>query len=464
MRPRSLGARLMLAALAGVLAMAILAVLALWRPTPVDSTMMAAELTASAASIAEALQLDAAGQPVVRLQRHRDDIYATMTQDAAYRVLDAEGRSVASSGEGPLLASLQAMPLAVREFSMSGAQGSLTLWTSVRRRALGGHDYTIQVAHSDRLLRTLDRYQDLLYLRAGLVSGLCALGVFWVIVYLTIRHMLRPLHRVSAAAARIEPRNLAARLRTDGLPQEIRPLVDAFNAALTRLEAGYRVQQEFLAAAAHELKTPLALLRAEIELGGASNREMLLRDTDLMARLVHQLLHLAEVSEAQNFRYGAVQPGRVVAEVIDYLARLAEHQKVQLLLLRDDADGTIQADAGALFVLLKNLLENALHHSPAGTVVTVLLHPEGLDVIDQGSGIAEADRELLFQRFRRGAAAFGSGAGLGLAICLEIAIAHGWSLAAAARAPGTGAVFQLRYTAAAPAELRHACVPGSRYV
>ncbi|MEE7546797.1 HAMP domain-containing protein, partial [Xanthomonas sp. Kuri4-1] len=194
----------------------------------------------------------------------------------------------------------------------------------------GGQRYTVQVARSDRMMATLGDYESRLYLRAGLATGLCALAVFCAVVFVTLQRMLRPVRRVSEAAAHIEPRNLSARLQAEGVPSELTPLIEAFNAALARLEAGYRVQQEFLAAAAHELKTPLALLRAEIELGGASQREALLRDTDLMARHVHQLLHLAEVSEGHNYRVAAVDPCRVAADAVAYLERLAARGEVRL--------------------------------------------------------------------------------------------------------------------------------------
>ncbi len=448
MWPRSLSGRLMLATLAGMVAAAGVVAVAMLAARPSVASMMARELAKAADRIDQGLRIDAAGNASVHLDRRKSDIYDAMRKDAAYRVVDAGGRTVASSGEGPLLDALQSMPLAVREFRMPAPDGDMAILADARPVVRDGRRYTVQVARSDRLVLTLDEYEGQLYLQAGLASAACALAVFCLVVFLTVRRMLRPLHEASLAASRIEPRNLTARLRVDGLPGEIRPLVQAFNAALERLEAGYRVQQEFLAAAAHELKTPLALLRTGLELGDAADRKMLLREADLMARHVHQLLHLAEVSEVQNYRFSSFRPDSVAADAIDYLARMAANRSVALVLQGDEADtGTIVADAGAMFVLMKNLLENALNHSPEGGVVTLALDATGFSVADEGPGIDEADRPLLFQRFWRGPRAGHEGTGLGLAICREIALAHGWHIDVAVAAGRKGAVFRVHFDA-----------------
>src|ERR1700721_1937589 len=128
----------------------------------------------------------------------------------------------------------------------------------------------------------------------------------------------------SAAAARIDAQNISQRLSTRSLPNEFLPVVDAFNLTLDRLEKGYIVQRAFLAGAAHELKTPLALIRAQIDLDGTTDREALLRDLDLMARQVNQLLHLAEASETQNYVFELVDVTAVLEDVTDYLRRLGK--------------------------------------------------------------------------------------------------------------------------------------------
>jgi signal transduction histidine kinase len=270
----------------------------------------------------------------------------------------------------------------------------------------------------------------------GIFSAVLIVG-FGLCAYLTLRHALKPLRDISTAAAAISPRSLHARLQTDAVPAEISPLVDSFNRVLARLEQGYRVQQEFLAAAAHELKTPLTLIRGQIELGvDEGSQATLLQDVAHMGRQVQQLLHLAEASEARNYQFTAVDAGKVVAEVMDYLQRLASRHAVRLQAVVEPGVTLQRADRGALFTLLKNLLENAIQHSPGGGVVLLRADANRFSVRDQGPGVPPADLPKLFTRFWRSAERRDLGAGLGLSICHEIATAHGWHLQARRGEPG----------------------------
>jgi signal transduction histidine kinase len=202
------------------------------------------------------------------------------------------------------------------------------------------------------------------------------------------------------------------------------------------------LQQEFLTSAAHELKTPLALIRAQIEIGiDESNRDELLQDVSRMGRQVQQLLHLAEASEPQNYSFEAVKSESLVHEVVNYLERLAVQQGVTIQLVVEPGSLLLHADRGAVFTLLKNLLENAIQHSPAGGVVRLRVAQELISVQNEGPGVAAEDLPRLFTRFWRGKDRRDLGAGLGLSICHEIATVHGWKLQA--RNGETGMVFDL---------------------
>src|SRR5262249_9742580 len=144
----------------------------------------------------------------------------------------------------------------------------------------------------------------------------------------------------------------------------------------------------FLADAAHELKTPLALIRAQIDVDGATDRQALLQDIDRMARQVNQLLHLAEASETQNYVFEAVGLPELAEDVADYLRRLAERHRVYVEVHCAAAATPVKADRGALFMLLKNLVENAIQHSPVGGAVLVSIAADHLSVCDEGPGIA----------------------------------------------------------------------------
>jgi len=221
------------------------------------------------------------------------------------------------------------------------------------------------------------------------------------------------------------------------VPTEIAPLVESFNRVLDRLEQGYRTQQAFLASAAHELKTPLALIRAQIELmEGGEDRRALLNDVQHMTRQVQQLLQLAETSERYNYHFTEVDVAEVAREAVAYLQRMADSGAVSLQAPGHSVSVPWLADRSALFTLLKNLLENAIQHAPPGTSVRVAVGANALTVRDQGPGVSEVDRARMFTRFWRSAARRDHGAGLGLAICQEIAQAHGWTLSVHPAEPG----------------------------
>jgi two-component system, OmpR family, sensor histidine kinase QseC len=302
-----------------------------------------------------------------------------------------------------------------------------------------GRQWVLQFATSERLMKLIQHKFALPYMGIGIgIFSAVLVVAFGLCAYITLRYALKPLRDISEAAAAISPRSLHARLQTEAMPAEISPLVASFNQVLERLERGYRLQQEFLANAAHELKTPLALIRAQIELpiNDTSTRDSLLSDVDYMARQVQQLLLLAEASEANNYKFALVTMQDVVQEVVAYLQRMADTADVRLTVSDTASEVRWQADRGALFTLLKNLLENAIQHAPAKTAVSVEVQGDTVIVRDCGPGVDAAQLPLLFDRFWRGAHRRDHGAGLGLAICQEIALAHRWRLTAEPAEPG----------------------------
>jgi signal transduction histidine kinase len=163
-----------------------------------------------------------------------------------------------------------------------------------------------------------------------------------------------------------------------------------------------------------------------------------------MSRQVQQLLLLAEASEQQNYRFITLDVTEIAAEVVAYLQRMADNRQVTLRLERHIASLTLPADKGALFTLLKNLLENAIQHAPAGSTVAVDVFADNIAVRDHGPGVEEAQLPQLFNRFWRSEQRRDTGAGLGLTICREIALAHGWVLSAHRKQPGL--MFRLQLT------------------
>jgi signal transduction histidine kinase len=134
----------------------------------------------------------------------------------------------------------------------------------------------------------------------------------------------------------------------------------------------------------------------------------------------------------------------VAREVLDHLAFKAQRLDVTLHLQAPAVDVRIEADAGALFVLLKNLVDNALDFAPSESEVRVLLDEAGLTVSDHGPGVLPEHRARVFERFWRAPGQSRPGSGLGLAVVSEIALVHGWTVGYS-EAPGGGALFAVRW-------------------
>ena len=323
-------------------------------------------------------------------------------------------------------------------------------------------------------------------LPVALMAPLLMLVVWWV-----IGRALAPVERVRRQVAARRPGELAA-LPTAGLPAELRPLVDEMNGLLARLADAWDALTHFTADAAHELRSPLAALRLQVQglqrAEGTEARQLaeqrLLGGIDRASRLVGQLLALARqegVAHGAARRRGSPQglqgpqgaqgavdagtpadladssnpsdrasAGRPVDLAALVRAAVAEAQPearrrgIDLQAVLDaspPAAAIADADADALAVLLRNLVENALHYTPEGGRVRVDARPADsgtttdpvaaaadLVVEDSGPGIAPADRQRVLDRFYRVPGAPGHGSGLGLAIVRAIADRHGATL------------------------------------
>lgn len=437
----SLSFKVILAYVAGVVLSVLIIVLVIKGLLAFRSPILLEEdVNQNAEGLGKHLRFDASGAPVGFDEKH-SWVFETMREEVAYRVLDSSGRVVLQSQAGdafwPSSNGQVGAPKPGRlDFTRTGIpfQGA----TAVLEH--GGRQWFFQMANSARLAELLRLEFALPFMGIGIgLFSAVLLFVFGVCAFITMRHVQKPLQALSASAAAISPRSLHARLQSERAPTEIAPLVESFNRVLERLERGYRVQQEFLATAAHELKTPLALIRAQIELTNAGGeRDALLRDVAHMTRQVQQLLLLAEASEANNYGFAPTNVMDVAREAADYLDRIAQAAQVRIELTGPDDPASWNADRGALFTLLKNLLENAIQHAPAGTPVLVEVDAVTLSVRDFGPGVTPDQLPKLFARFWRGAHRRDHGAGLGLAICQEITQAHGWSLAAQRAEPGQG--------------------------
>lgn len=255
-----------------------------------------------------------------------------------------------------------------------------------------------------------------------------------LLVWLAVRATLRPLESLRRAVAERASDDLRP-LPDAGLPRELRPLVNALNQFNERLRGLFERQSQFIADAAHELRTPLAALKARVELGlrtaeptaWRGTLEEAAQNTDKLTHLANQLLSLARIEScARALAEGGAQRldlSLLARELGLALAPLA-HARGIALALEAEQPVWLRGEPTLLNELLCNLVDNALAHTPAGgSVVLRVLAPAVLEVEDDGPGIPEDDREKVFERFYRRSAQ-GAGSGLGLAIVGEICRAH----------------------------------------
>jgi signal transduction histidine kinase len=377
------------------------------------------------------------------------ELYSESYGRYGFAVIDEEGRVVSSSLDGKAAVFPEAARLGHDQFLETRRGGAVIYGASIPK-TIDGQRVWIQVAqdlaHRDVLID--DIVADF-FPRVGWII-LPILLLLLAIDILIFRRVLRPVLQASETAQTIGPARTEVRLPTKGMPREILPLVKAVNQALDRLEQGFRTQREFTADAAHELRTPLAILRARIDtLENAAVREALRRDIAGMSRVVSQLLDIAEL---ENF---VVEPGEkadlqaVAADVAAFIAPLAVAQGKSIALTGAKEPVWIRGNPETLFQAIRNLAENAINHTPAGTAVEIEVEESGvLRVLDDGPGVPESERELIFRRFWRRDRRRPGGAGLGLSIVSRIVEAHAGSIAVENR-KGGGAVFSVRFARAA---------------
>ena len=264
------------------------------------------------------------------------------------------------------------------------------------------------------------------------------------ITYLVSGYALRPLRKFSDQAAQIQAENLTdCRLDEEGVP-EFRRLGESFNRMLDNLSESFSALREFNGSAAHEFRTPLAIMQAQIELYEQEEHENVDQETAEMiammkeqtSRLSHLVKSLLDMSELQTIpRTDPVELQSLIEEVLADLSSLAEKNGVQLMQMKRD-DLIYTGSDILLYRMLFNLTENAIRYNHPGGCVTLSAeenadHNIRITVADTGQGIPKEAQERIFQPFYRvdksRSRAFG-GVGLGLALVQKIAELHGGAI------------------------------------
>ena len=258
-----------------------------------------------------------------------------------------------------------------------------------------------------------------------------------ILAYFVSGRALRPLRSFVAQVEQVQPNNLADMKITEEVLPEFRQFSASFNEMLDRLDEGFSAQRQFTGNAAHELRTPLALMQAQLELFSAEHPDarpetadlirLLREQTERMTQMTKTLLEMSELRSVPCT--DRIELGPMAEEILTDLAPLAEKKGIALVC---DGDGVMTGSDTLIYRLLFNLTENAIRYNrPNGTVRISIAEEETQIVVrvaDSGCGIPEEYRRSIFQPFFRvdksRSRAYG-GVGLGLSLVWEIARLHG---------------------------------------
>ncbi|RJE77551.1 two-component sensor histidine kinase [Pseudoalteromonas sp. MSK9-3] len=283
---------------------------------------------------------------------------------------------------------------------------------------------------------------------AALTIG-AAFLVFVCVTFISIRALVRPVENVTTQLLQIKPNQLDRRLSTTDVPAEILPLVLGLNEAMERVEQGFEEQKRFVANAAHELRTPLAILSTRVELTEIPPEvePALMGDIKYMSRVIEQLLDLSRAQNQVGFTHSLVDLKDIGKDVCMLLGPLSVTHQKELSLDVIDPSCDVLGDKGALIILTKNLLENALKYAEKHAHVQLIITKNALSIKDSGPGISEGDRVKLFERFWRKEQSALTGSGLGLSIVSEIANAHNADIDVICNNDLGGATFTITFNA-----------------
>lgn len=287
--------------------------------------------------------------------------------------------------------------------------------------------------------------------RKGWLITVAVTIVSAAIAYFVSGQALKPLRKLSQQAEKIDQDSISDIRLNENTVKEFRQLSVSVNLMLDRLSESFATQRQFSGNAAHELRTPLAIMQTKLELFAAEHKNMegdtaeLVRSQaeqlDRLSKLVHTLLEMSNLSSAP--RSERIELAPLVEEIITDLTPLASQNDITM---EQDCDNVVITGSDALiYRLVFNLIENAVKYNRRGGSVSVSVHKENNDVVvrvsDTGCGIPEEYRESIFQPFFRvdkSRSRQMGGVGLGLALVHEIAVLHGGSVRAeSGNKPGT---------------------------
>jgi two-component system sensor histidine kinase BaeS len=319
------------------------------------------------------------------------------------------------------------------------------------RMALGGRIEPAVQTHVD------EAFANAILIALGVAMPVALLTAF-VVTWIVARRLGRSVAAVAVAAERIARGNLEVRVAVPAIGPEFTQLADAFNAMAARLAETETTRRRLIADLAHELRTPVASLKATVEavVDGVlpADGATLATLADQTARLQHLVADMAAVSRAEerqlDLRPRPVETSTLATKAVAAAKARFAAAGVGLGITVPGEAPTVRVDPQRLEEVLANLLDNALRHTPAGGEVRVVVGagPDGavLEVVDDGDGFDPSDAGRIFERFYRADSArtrSSAGSGIGLTIARAIVEAHGGTLTATSGGLGTGATFRI---------------------
>jgi signal transduction histidine kinase len=401
-----------------------------------------------AIAVGEYLTIGPDGRLELNLPSDLLGLYSQEYGRYSYAVTDERGRVLFSSLKDNAALFPDDARAAAIQF-LQQRRGKATVSGASLRRSVGGQIVWIQtgedLANRDVLIDDIvaDFYKNVGWITLPILLALLVTDIA------IFRRALRPLRQASEIAAGIGPARPGVRLPTDELPREVRPLVSAVNLGLDRLEEGFRIQRDFTADAAHELRTPLSILRTRIDmLQDQEMRRALRQNVEGMTHIVGQLLDIAELDALVVDPDEKADLRSVAAEVAEFVAPLALSQGKDVALLGAGEPVWVKGNTEMLGRAIRNLAENAINHTAAGSTVEFVVEGDGtVSVLDHGPGISDEERNLIFRRFWRRDRRKQGSTGLGLSIVQRIAELHSATVTVENRRPN-GACFSLKFAPA----------------
>jgi len=377
--------------------------------------------------VQHALARDAQGGLTLRPTDELKQLRAE-TPDLWLLVRDRQGHSLS---EGPVPAEFAAIGGALDQISQARLGWQLfeddprKPPARLKRIDTGAGNVQVITATQGKLTSAKAVFTTSLVLLGIALPGLLLMGTAtFIATPMILRRAFRGLDTTADQARRIDIHQRGARLSADYIPLEVVPLVTAINDALARLDEGYARHKRFVADAAHELRTPIAILNTRLEsLPPGPDKTRLIEDAARLATLAEQLLDIQRLDRCGH-PFARVDLVAIAQGVAAELAPLAIAAGYELALDAPETPIETLGDTAALERALTNLAQNAIQHGPRrGTIGIRVSEPACIEVTDEGAGIPPDQHELIFEPFYR-LTPLDRGAGLGLNMVREIVQLH----------------------------------------